>query len=145
MDSSKTIAENILTDTSYSILAESLKSTDLFDILTKPGPFTIFAPSNTAFRKLPAGTLEGWMTDRKKDLSNILSYHVIAGRLRSQDIESVQKLKTLAGEGLTITKRNKNIMSNGIKVNMPGVEARNGIIYPIDDLLFPTQQNPGSY
>src|ERR1700681_2106114 len=61
MSSSKTIAENIMMDTSYSILSESLKASDLFEVLTKPGPFTFFAPTNTAFKSLPEGTLEGLM------------------------------------------------------------------------------------
>jgi uncharacterized surface protein with fasciclin (FAS1) repeats len=145
MSSSKTIAENIMMDTSYSILSESLKASDLFEVLTKPGPFTFFAPTNTAFKSLPEGTLEGLMNDRKNDLANILSHHIVAGILQNKDLKEGQKLKTLAGDELIVTKRNKEIIINGVKINDQAADATNGVIYVIDNLFFPKSQNSSAY
>ena len=145
MDSSKTIPENISTDTSFSILSRSLEATGLLEVLNKPGPFTVFAPTNAAFEKLPDGSLEGLLNERKNDLSNILSHHLIAGSLEKKDIEKSQKLTTLAGEDLIITKRNDEIMINGLRINSKGIRSNNGVIYIINDLLFPRNQNPGAY
>jgi uncharacterized surface protein with fasciclin (FAS1) repeats len=135
--SSKTIAENIQADTSYNILAESLISSGVIETLTRPGPFTIFVPSNKAFRDLPDGTFESWMNDRKDDLANILSYHIVAGSINSKDVEDGKKLKTLAGDELIISKRNGRLLVNGIKILEPDIETSNGIIYVIDGVLFP--------
>lgn len=145
MSSSRTISENILADTSYGNLAEILKSTDLFELLSKPGPFTFFAPTNKAFKKLPDGTIESLINDRRNDLANILSHHVVAGLLQRGDLEPGQKLKTLAGEDLLITKRNDQLLVNGVRISVLKTRASNGMIYSIDDLLFPKSQNPGAY
>ena len=145
MDSSKTILENISRDTSFSILSRSLEATGLLDVLNKPGPFTVFAPTNAAFEKLPEGSLDGLLNERKNDLSNILSHHLVAGLLDQTDIEKSQKITTLAGEDLIITKRKDGIMINGLKINSRGIKNNNGIIYIINDLLFPRNQNPGAY
>ena len=134
---SKTIAENIQIDTSYSILAQSLASSGVIETLTKPGPFTIFVPPNQAFRNLPPGTFESWINERKDDLSNVLSDHIVAGRVSSADIEDGQKLKTLAGDELIISKRNGKLFVNGLPVLQPDIEASNGTIYVIDGVLFP--------
>jgi uncharacterized surface protein with fasciclin (FAS1) repeats len=114
-------------------------------VLNKPGPFTVFAPTNAAFEKLPEGSLDGLLNERKNDLSNILSHHLVAGLLDQTDIEKSQKITTLAGEDLIITKRKDGIMINGLKINSRGIKNNNGIIYIINDLLFPRNQNPGAY
>jgi uncharacterized surface protein with fasciclin (FAS1) repeats len=145
MDSSKTLEENISRDTSFSILSRSLEATGLIEVLNKPGPFTVFAPTNAAFKKLPDGSLEGLLTERENDLSNILSHHLVAGLLEKKDIEKSQKITSLAGEDLIVTKRNDEIMINGLKIRSGGIKSNNGIIYIIDDLLFPRNQNPGAY
>jgi uncharacterized surface protein with fasciclin (FAS1) repeats len=134
---SKTIAENIQMDTSYSILSQSLTSSGIMETLTKPGPFTVFVPSNQAFRNLPFGTFDSWMKDRKDDLSNVLSYHIIAGSINSKNIKDGQKLKTLAGDDLIISKRNGKLFVNGLPVIQPDIEASNGLIYVINGVLFP--------
>ncbi len=145
MSSSKTIAENILNDTTHSILAEALDSTNLMETLTKPGPFTVFSPTNDAFKKLPTGILDGWMKKRKNDLANILSFHVVAGLIKTRDMKDGEKLKTLAGEELIVTRRKHKLLVNGIKVIEPDIQASNGIIYVIDDILFPRNQNTATY
>jgi len=137
MDPSKTIEENIIIDSSLSILVKAL--------LTKPGPFTLFAPTNQAFEKLPPGTFDGLMNNRKDDLANILSFHIVAGSIRSRDLEDGQKLKTLAGEELIVTKRKDKLLINGINIIVPDVQSSNGTVYVIEGLLFPRNQNPASY
>lgn len=139
--SSKTIAENIMVDSSHSILVEALKSTDIIETLTQPGPFTLFAPTNDAFAKLPPGTFDGWMNNRKNDLANILSYHIVAGSIKTKDLEDGQKLKTLAGDELIVTIRKDKLLINGINILGDNVPSSNGIIYVIDGLLFPRNQN----
>jgi uncharacterized surface protein with fasciclin (FAS1) repeats len=145
LNSSKSIAENISVDSSFSLLDQSLKLTGLAELLTKPGPFTVFAPVNSAFEKLPQGTLEGLMQDRKDDLANILSYHIVAGQLEKNHMKAGQKLKTVAGEELIVTKRKGDIIINGVRINTAGIRNSNGIIYVVNDLLFPKNQNPGAY
>ena len=145
MSSAKTIAENIIADTSYTILAEALKSTDLLETLGKPGPFTLFTPANNAFKKLPQGMLDGLIKNRKTDLANILSYHIVAGSIKTRDMKDGEKLKTLAGEELIVTVRGDKLLINGINVISTDIEASNGIIYVTDGVLFPRSQNAGSY
>lgn len=144
-NSSKSIAENISVDSLLSILDRSLKITGLSELLTKPGPFTVFAPVNSAFEKLPEGTLEGLMQDRKNDLANILSYHIVAGLLEKNNMKAGEKLKTVAGEELIVTKRNDEMIINGVRINTDGIRSSNGVIYIINDLLFPKNQNQGAY
>ncbi len=145
MNASKTIAENIMTDSSHSILVKALQSTEMIETLTKPGPFTLFAPTNEAFEKLPPGTFDGLMNNRKDDLANILSFHIVAGSIKTRDLEDGEKLKTLAGEELIVTKRKDKLLINGINIIVPDVQSSNGIVYVIDGLLFPKNQNPASY
>ena len=145
MNPSKTIAENIISDSSHSILVKALQSTDIIETLTKPGPFILFAPTNEAFEKLPPGTFDGLMDNRKNDLANILSFHIVAGSIKSSDLKDGQKLKTLAGEELIVTKRKDKLLINGINIIVPDVQSSNGIVYVIDGLLFPRNQNPASH
>ena len=142
---SKTIAENILNDSSYTTLAKALSSTDLIETLKKPGPFTIFTPTNSAFDKLPEGILESLMNARKKDFINILSYHIVAGAIRANDLKDGERLKTIAGEELTISLRNDKLMVNGTNVIESDIEANNGMIHVIDGILFPRNQNAEDY
>ena len=85
------------------------------------------------------------MQDRKNDLANILSYHIVAGQLEKKHMKAGQKLKTVAGEELIVTKRNDDIIINGVRINTAGIRNSNGIIYIVNDLLFPKNQNPGAY
>ena len=143
MSSSKTLLENIKMDTSYTIFEAALDSTGLVETLSQSGPFTIFAPTNESFRKLPPGIYESLMETRKRDLANILSYHIVASSMKTKDLRDGQKLRTLAGEELIITLRKNKVLVNGIEVVTRDIESSNGIIYVINDILFPrTQDNP---
>jgi len=145
IDETKTIPENILMDTSQSNLAQAFTFTGLIETLRQPGPFTVFAPTNSAFRKLPPGMFEGLMSDRKSDLANILSHHIVAGSIKKRDMKDGEKLKTLAGEDLIVTLRNDKVLVNGIQVISPEIQVRNGIVYVIDGVLFPQTQNTADH
>jgi uncharacterized surface protein with fasciclin (FAS1) repeats len=143
--SSKTIAENIISDSSHTVLAKALNSTELIETLKKPGPFTVFTPTNEAFNKLPEGVFESLMNKRKNEFINILSYHIVAGAIRANDLKDGEKLKTLAGEELTVSVRNDKLMINGTNVIETDIESSNGMIHVIDGLLFPRNQNAAVY
>ena len=143
MSPSKTLLENITMDSSYTIFGAALDSVGLGETLSHSGPFTIFAPTNEGFRKLPPGIYESLMQTRKRDLANILSYHIVASSIKTKDLRDGQKLRTLAGEELIVTLRKDKVLVNGIVVVNPDIESSNGIIYVINDILFPrNQDNP---
>lgn len=142
---SKTIADNIISDSDHTILAKALDSTELMETLKKPGPFTVFIPTNQAFEKLPEGVLESLMTTRKNDFVNILSYHIVAGDIRTHDFKDGQKLRTLAGQELIVSLRNDKLRINGTNVVETDIEAGNGVIHVIDGILFPRDQNAVSH
>jgi uncharacterized surface protein with fasciclin (FAS1) repeats len=145
MSPSKTLLENIKMDSSYTSFDAALDSTGLAETLSQSGPFTIFAPTNEGFRKLPSGVYESLMQTRKADLANILSYHIVASSIRTKDLRDGQKLRTLAGEELIITLRKDKVLVNGIEVENADIESSNGIIHVIDDMLFPRNQGNPSY
>jgi Secreted and surface protein containing fasciclin-like repeats len=142
---SKTIADNIISDSDHTILAKALDSTELMETLKKPGPFTVFTPTNQAFEKLPEGVLESLMTTRKNDFVNILSYHIVAGDIRAHDFKDGQKLRTLAGQELIVSLRNDKLRINGTNVVETDIEAGNGVIHVIDGILFPRDHNAASH
>lgn len=133
---------NIATsDDQFSTLAAALKQADLVATLGNPGPFTVFAPSNEAFEALPAGTLDNLMKDNSKEtLASILKFHVVPGRIRMTDLEDGQKLKTVNGEELSVTKLNGKVAVNGVELDQPDLEASNGIIHVVSKVLLPPRQ-----
>jgi len=145
MSSAKTILENIRTDSAFTILDEVLDSNGFDETLSQSGPFTIFAPTNEGFRKLPPGIYESLTQNRKADLGNILSYHIIAGSIKIKDLKDGEKPRTLAGEELIITLRKDKVLVNGIEVVNADIQCSNGIIYIINDLLFPRNQTSRVY
>jgi uncharacterized surface protein with fasciclin (FAS1) repeats len=141
MSPSKSLLENIAMDSSYTIFNAALDSTGLAETLSQSGPFTIFAPTNESFRKLPPGVLESLTQTRKQDFANILSYHIVASSIKTKDLRDGQKLRTLAGEELIVTLRKDKVLVNGIEVVNPNIESSNGIIHVINDMLFPRNQD----
>jgi uncharacterized surface protein with fasciclin (FAS1) repeats len=128
-------------DEQFSTLAAALKQADLVATLSNPGPFTVFAPDNDAFKALPAGTLDNLMKDNSKEtLASILKFHVVPGRIRLADLEDGQKLKTVNGEELSVTKLNGKVAVNGIELDQPDLEATNGVIHVVSKVLLPPKQ-----
>lgn len=120
---------------SFGTLVAAVKAAGLVETLKGKGPFTVFAPTDEAFAKLPAGTVDGLLKDIPK-LKQILTYHVVAGKVMAADVVKLKSAKTVEGSELKID------TSHGVKVNdstvtTPDVAADNGVIHVIDTVLLP--------
>ena len=125
----------------HSTLVAALKQADLITSLSNAGPFTVFATTNAAFDKLPAGTVDGLMKeDKKEDLQNILQYHVALGGLKSADFKDGQILGMVNGDNVTIHVKEGKITLNNSAQIIATITASNGIIYVIDGVLLPPQK-----
>ena len=134
-------AKNIVqvaTDAGFHTLVAAIKAAGLADALQGPGPFTVFAPTDAAFAKLPAGTVDALLKDPVK-LAAILKYHVISGKVMAADVIKANGAKpaTLNGAALDITVKGGMVYVNGAKVVKANVPASNGVIHAIDTVLLP--------
>lgn len=120
---------------SFKTLVTAIQAAGLVDTLKSPGPFTVFAPTDAAFAKLPAGTVEALLKDKAK-LTQILTYHVVSGKVLSGDIKTGD-VKTVQGQTLAIRKDAMGVTVNGAKVVTADVLATNGVIHVIDTVLIP--------
>ncbi len=147
---SKTIVENAVNSPIHKTLVAAVKAAGLVDTLNSPGPFTVFAPTDDAFAKLPAGTVDTLVKPESKDtLTKILTYHVVAGRISAKDIAAGIKaghgkfeMKTVQGGTLTASMMGKKVMLTDEKggmatVTIANVFQSNGIIHVIDTVLMP--------
>jgi uncharacterized surface protein with fasciclin (FAS1) repeats len=124
----------------YKTLTNLLQSAGLVETLKGPGPFTVFAPTDAAFAKLPAGTIESWMKpENKAQLKSILTYHVVPGKLNSAELAGKQLSQaTVEGSTIAINASTPGSISIGsTKVNGSEITASNGVIYSIDSVLMP--------
>ena len=120
---------------SFSTLVTAIKAANLVDTLKGAGPFTVFAPTDEAFAKLPKGTVEGLLKDIPK-LKQILTYHVVSGKVMAADVVKLKSATTVQGSDVKID------ASNGVKINdatvaTPDIAADNGVIHIIDTVLMP--------
>ncbi len=132
------IVDIAVADGRFTTLVSALQAADLVDTLKEPGPYTVFAPTDEAFAKLPAGTLEGLLEDIPA-LTNILLYHVVSGKYMAADIVEITSLDTLAGKPLTISVAGDKVMINDAAVIIPDIQATNGVIHVIDTVLIPEE------
>jgi uncharacterized surface protein with fasciclin (FAS1) repeats len=123
---------------SFNTLVAAVKAADLVDTLKGPGPFTVFAPTDEAFAKLPAGTVEDLLKPENKDkLIAVLTYHVVPGKVMSSDIAG-QKLSVATAQGGKINvNATSGVMINDAKVIAADVDASNGVIHVIDKVILP--------
>ncbi|MEP6784166.1 MAG: fasciclin domain-containing protein [Sphingomonadales bacterium] len=146
----KNIVENAVNSKDHTTLVAAVKAAGLVDTLSGPGPFTVFAPTNAAFNKLPAGTVDTLVKpENKATLTSILTYHVVAGRLTAADIAAKIKagkgkamLTTVNGGTLTASMMGKTLMLTDAKggkshVTIGNVMQSNGVIHVIDTVLMP--------
>jgi uncharacterized surface protein with fasciclin (FAS1) repeats len=119
----------------FKTLATALKAAGLVDTLKGPGPFTVFAPTDAAFAKLPAGALDALLKDKAK-LTKVLTYHVVAGKVTAADVVKLTSAKTVEGQSVAIDARNGVKVGNA-KVVKADVMASNGVIHVIDTVLIP--------
>lgn len=120
---------------SFNTLAKALQAGGLVDALKGDGPFTVFAPTDQAFAKLPAGTLEALLQDKEK-LRAVLTYHVVSGKVMAKDVAGIQTAKTLQGSELRVDAKD-GVRINDASVIKADVPASNGVIHVIDTVLIP--------
>lgn len=138
MTPSKNIVENALNSKNHTTLVAAVKAGSLVETLSSPGPFTVFAPTNDAFSKLPEGTVESLLEeDNKTKLVDVLTYHVVPGAIKAKDLKDGQTLKTVEGKELKVTKTKNTITINGAKVEIADVISSNGVTHVIDSVLLP--------
>ena len=135
---SKNIVENAINSSEHTTLVAAVKAAGLVETLSGTGPFTVFAPTNAAFDKLPAGTVDNLVKpEMKGDLTNILTYHVVPGALRAADLKDGQKLATVQGKELTVSIKDGKVMIDGATVSTADVISSNGVTHVIDAVLMP--------
>src|SRR6476646_11291274 len=139
----RTIVANAMNSADHTTLVAAVKAADLVDTLNSKGPFTVFAPTNAAFAKLPAGTVDTLVKpENKATLTKILTYHVVAGKLEASSLTDGKKLKTVEGEELTVKKSGDKVMIVDAKggsstVTIANVNQSNGVIHVVDTVLMP--------
>jgi len=146
----KTIVENAVNSKDHTTLVAAVKAAGLVDTLNSAGPFTVFAPTNAAFAKLPAGTVDTLLKPENKDkLTAVLTYHVVAGRVSAADLLKQIKqgggkatLTTVQGETLTATRSGRHVIITDAKggqstVTIADVFQSNGVIHVVDSVLLP--------
>ena len=139
-DSQKDIVKIAASSKDHTTLVAALKQAGLVTSLSNAGPFTVFAPTNTAFNKLPAGTIDGLMkSDKKEDLQNILQYHVTLGGLKKENFKDGQILGMANGDNVTLSVKDGKVTLNNSAQIIATIPASNGIIYVIDGVLLPPQ------
>jgi transforming growth factor-beta-induced protein len=134
----KDIVETAVADGRFTTLAAALIAADLIDTLKGEGPFTVFAPTDDAFAKLPAGTVEDLLKpENLETLRNILLYHVVPGKVLSGDVVTLTNATTVLGKDLVIKVENDKVFINNAQVIIVDVLASNGVIHVIDTVLIP--------
>ena len=123
---------------SFKTLAKALAGADLVSTLKGPGPFTVFAPTDEAFAKLPAHTLDNLLKpENKAMLVRVLTYHVVPGKVMAADVAKVSSAKAVSGDALQIKVTGNNVMVNKAQVVTTDIVASNGVIHVIDNVLLP--------
>ena len=136
----KDIVDTAVSAGSFKTLAAALKAADLVGTLKGAGPFTVFAPTDEAFAKLPAGTVESLLKpENKEKLRRILTYHVVAGNVMAADVVKLTSAKAVSGDTLAI-KTAGGVMVNASKVVKTDIKASNGVIHVIDTVLIPADK-----
>lgn len=132
----KNIVETAVAAGSFKTLAAALQAAGLVETLSGPGPFTVFAPTDEAFAKLPAGTVEALLKDKAK-LTAILTYHVVAGNVPSTEVVKLKSAKTVNGQEVKISLMGNHVMVDNAHVTTADVKASNGVIHIIDTVILP--------
>lgn len=134
----KDIVDTAVAAGSFQTLAKALQAADLVTTLKGPGPFTVFAPTDEAFAKLPAGTIENLLKpENKATLQRILTYHVVPGKVMAADVVKLRSAKAVSGDTLTIATRNGGVTIDNARVVKTDVVAGNGVIHVIDAVILP--------
>lgn len=132
------IVDTAVSAGSFNTLVTAIKAAGLVDTLKGPGPFTVFAPTDEAFSKLPEGTVENLLKPRNKEkLVSILTYHVVPGEVTAEDVVKLKSADTVNGKKLMIRVVDGKVMVDNATVVKPDIMASNGVIHVIDKVLIP--------
>ena len=139
--SQKDVVQIAVGSKDHTTLVAAIKQAELVEVLKKSGPYTVFAPTNAAFDKLPKGTVDDLMKPEKKDaLSDILQYHVSVGIYKEDMLQDGQSIGQVNSQNIKITKKDGKIMVNGTANIVATIPASNGIIYVVDEVLLPPKK-----
>ncbi len=130
------VIETAVAAGSFTTLAKAIEAAGLTETLEGKGPFTVFAPTDEAFAKLPAGALDALLKDKAR-LTTILTYHVVAGRVGSKDVAGMSSAKTVNGKELSIKVKDGMVKVDQATVTQADIPATNGVIHVIDEVLTP--------
>jgi uncharacterized surface protein with fasciclin (FAS1) repeats len=137
----KDIVDTAVAAGSFKTLVKALQAADLVATLKGAGPFTVFAPTDEAFAKLPAGTLEALLKpENKPKLQRILTSHVVAGKVMAADVVKTSSAKAVSGDTLMIASRDGGVTVDGAKVVKTDIAAANGVIHVIDSVILPKDE-----
>jgi uncharacterized surface protein with fasciclin (FAS1) repeats len=144
MEAKKTVMKRDIIDIAvadgrFTTLVTAVKAADLVETLKGEGPFTVFAPTDDAFAKLPAGTVEGLLQDIPT-LKNILLYHVVPGKVMAADVVKLKSADTALGKSVAIAVMDDHVMVSTAKVVITDIEASNGVIHVIDGVILPPEK-----
>jgi uncharacterized surface protein with fasciclin (FAS1) repeats len=131
----KNIIETAVSNSDFSTLVTAIKAAGLVETLSGEGPFTVFAPTNAAFAKIPEATLNAVLADKER-LTSILTYHLVAGKVMSGDVAGMERAKTVQGSNIKIDAED-GVMINNARVTKADIECSNGVIHVIDTVLMP--------
>ena len=131
----KNLVETAMEEGNFKILINAIQEAGLIDTLSNEGPFTIFAPTDKAFAKLPSGTMESLLKDKEK-LTEFLTCHVVQDKVMADDVRKITNAKTVNGKNISIDK-SEGVKVDNARVVKTDIECSNGVIHIIDDVLFP--------
>jgi len=135
---SRTIIATAVSAGSFTTLAKALEAADLVTTLEGPGPFTVFAPTDEAFAKLPPGTVENLLRpENKAKLRRVLTYHVVSGKVMAADVVKVQTAKALSGDTIAVKAHGSTVHVDAAQVTKADIAASNGVIHVIDAVMLP--------
>jgi uncharacterized surface protein with fasciclin (FAS1) repeats len=133
---SKDIVDTAVEAGSFKTLAAALQAADLISTLKSEGPFTVFAPTDAAFAKIPKADLDALLRD-KRALTEVLTYHVVSGKVMASDVVKLTEAKTVEGSPVTIKVVDGKVMINNANVSATDIAASNGVIHVIDTVIMP--------
>ncbi len=134
----KDIVDTAVAAGSFKTLAAALQAAGLVDTLKGKGPFTVFAPTDEAFAKLPPGTVENLLKpENREQLRRILTYHVVSGKVMASDVVKLQSAKAVSGDTIRIRVSDGTVMVDNARVVTPDIAASNGVIHVIDSVILP--------
>ena len=141
-DDLQDIVDTAVAADDFNTLVAAVQAANLVDTLKGEGPFTVFAPTDAAFAALPEGTLETLLADPAGDLTQILLYHVIAGKVMAADLSNGMQANTVQGSPVTFTLADNEAMVNDANIVVTDIEASNGVIHVIDAVILPPSPEP---